>query len=530
MDGEKLQGQKLGSVKAVINSYGHPIFEDDNHGKKKFQTNYAEAENKLAAAKQTVKDLTQKIEASTSRTRSQIQDLDKLKMPKTRDDESISENSQFEKVMTELESVKQQLNKLKLDMAYITEQKRNADDETEKALTYSNSVEALTNEIDEINEEHVLVELARIEAVREYREIEDQQRENAEKYREKKQIMIQEIEDAKDLETKLAITLSDISMLESKLKQAEKTEDGLEKTESLRYDDVINRELEATKKELSSVKLEIFELMSSMDIVRNEFMHVMDKTTRFKEKEEKANISIQNLNSELHRAEAMLEETSAAADEAKSIRSNPSQTLEQIKSEIEAGKNERSLINEEIAYSKAEVQRIETEINSAEERLEAAMRDLEEIKSSEVIALENLKAIIENTMRNRNRASNSDQTITISKFEYEYLKGRADGAIEIADKKVEAARAWIQALKASEKEILIKINLSRRETREINTEESMKQKMIPENLQIENGLPSKGMNKSAKMTPARRAKFEHLHLSLSGGEKGDAKFRRREMK
>lgn len=534
-------------------------------------TEAAGAESELSTAKKMVKDLTLRIEESNSRTRAQIEDLEKLKMDKRREEEWNSGNSQFEKVMKEVESIKQELSKLKLDMGSILEEKRRAEKETDssmsKALSDSSSVEALTKEIEEINEEHVLVEVARIEAIKEHREIEAQRKEKAEKYsiameetRKKKQSMIQEIEDAKELETKLAITISDINGLESKLKQAKETEKGLERKESLRYQiesnfhkddesgstslfDSVTRELEATKKELTSVEVERFEFMASMDIVRNELRHVMEEAATLKKKEEKADMAIQSLNSKLLRAKAKLEASSAAADKAKSTVSNLSLTLEQIKSEVETAEKERSLIIEETALTNAEVQNTETEIELADERLHAALQELKAVKSSEAIALENLKSIIQKTMRNRASSSQSSTTITISKFEYDYLKGHAAGAIEIADKKVAAAQGWIEALKASEKEILIKTDLSRRESRELRVEkerdvpktegsmparriaeddfENWRQEKEPENLQPdENAFPKR----SAKATLARRTKVRKSASPLVHGAHRSASF------
>ncbi|KAK6151006.1 hypothetical protein DH2020_015938 [Rehmannia glutinosa] len=571
MDEEKLPDRKKpGSVKAAVSSYRELILED-NPTIKKFQTNYpekpynktrelhqakrdsdqlkesrklaesvtAEAKSELLAAKKTVKDLTLKIEESNSRGKAQMGNLEKL----TKKGEWDSENSQCEQVMRELETIKRELSKLKLDMACVLEEKKRAEKETGSALlkteSYINSVDALNKEIEEINEEHVLVELARIEAIKEYEEIEAQRREKAEIYsaaleetRKKKQEMIQETEDAKELETKLAITVSDINMLDSELKQVKEMDKGLEKNEesgSSSMLDSVMKELEASKKELALVKDESFQFMASMDVVRNELRHVADQTARLKKKEEKTEMNIQNLNSKLLRAKSKLEVTSAAEEKAKSIVSNLTVTLEQLKSENETTAKERSLISEETAVIKAEVQRTETEIDLAEEKLQAVLQDLKAVKSSEALALENLKSLIEKTMRNRASASRPSSTITISKFEYEYLTGHAAGAKEIADKKVGAARAWIEALKASEKEIQIKSELLRRESRELRVEEERevqqtegtmygnktddddfekwRQSMEPENLKPRIGFPSKAMNRSVKkMTPTRRGK------------------------
>ena len=53
----------------------------------------------------------------------------------------------------------------------------------------------------------------------------------------------------------------------------------------------------------------------------------------------------------------------------------------------------------------------------------------------------------------------------------EYLTGHAVRAEGTADKKVATAHVWIEALKASEKEILMKTELAQREIREVRVEE-----------------------------------------------------------
>lgn len=484
-------------------------------------------------------------------------DFEKLNIDRQMEEDCDSGNSQCAKVLRELESVKRELSKLKLDMASVLEEKRRAEKERHSSLSktqsYLSSAEALNKELEEINDEHVLVELARIEAIKEYEEIEAQRRENAgiysaavEEARKKKQNIIQEIEEAKELETKLAITTSDVNMLASELKQVKEMDKGLERYELLKYGTESNpgeeeesgsesllesvmKELEATKKELALIKEESFQFMASMDVVRNELRHVSDQTARLKKKEAKTEMNIQNLNSKLMRSKSKLEATSGAEDKARSIVSNLTLTLEQLESEAEAAKKERSLISEETALIKADVQRTETEIDLAEERLQAALQDLKAVKSSEAIALENLKTLIEKTIRNRASASRPSSTIIISKFEYDYLTGHAAGAKEIADKKIAAAQAWVEALKASEKEIQIKYEILRRETRELKVEEEReaqqtegsinaentvendfekwKQKMEPEKLKPGTALTNKAMSRSLKkMTPVRRGK------------------------
>ncbi|CAA2938386.1 Hypothetical predicted protein [Olea europaea subsp. europaea] len=515
----------------------HQVRRDTSHfneSRKLAESVTAQAETELFSAKKTGKSLTSAIEESNLQAKTQMGELEKLKMSEKSDGKW-----NYEKVLRELKSVKQELSKLKLDMASILDEKRRAEKEAESSMskrtTYSSSVESLTKEIDEIKEEHMLVELARIEAIKEYEEIEAQKKETAERYsnaleetRKKMNEMIQEIEDSEELEAKLAIAVSDIKMLEH-VKDIKEMDKRLQRASESRLAlESIEDEFEATKKELALVKEESFQFMSSMDIVRGELKHVAEETARLRRKEEKAERTIQNLNSKLLRAKAKLEAVSTAEDKAKSIASNLVHTLDQLKSETESAKRERSLISEGTAIIKAEIQKTETEIDLVEERLQIALQELKTARLSEATALKNLESLIEKTMKNRASTSRDKSTITISKFEYDYLKGHASGAEELADKKVAAAEAWIEALKASEKEILIKIELAQRETRELRVEEdrevneaerslhtkkifeeelqNRRQKYEPQNLQPDIRLPRKSMNRSGKMTPARRGK------------------------
>ncbi|KAK9272160.1 hypothetical protein L1049_002531 [Liquidambar formosana] len=589
--GEFDNRRRVGPVKAAINMYGEKVPEV-NSPLKKPQMDFAEkptsrtrelhlarreinrhkesrrvaesvkaqAISELHNAKKTVKDLTFMIEESGLKARAQTRDLEKLKKPGRREEEwalavGKGENYQYAEVLRELEFVKQELTKLKLDMASILEEKAQAEKETEasssKIQSYSNSAEALRKEIEEVNEEQVLVELARMEALKEFGAIEEQRKKEENQFssameqtRKKMNDIILEIDRTKELETKLAVTTADVGVLQNELMLAKEMDKRVQRNHSLRRLEgnfqqgdeslllSVTEELEAAKKELASIKEEGFQFMASMDVVREEIRHVVEETARLKKTEDKVDLTVQNLNSKLLRAKSKLESASAAEEKAKTIVSNLSLTLEQLKTEAEAAKREKELISEETATSKAEIQKFESEIDSTEERLQAAMQELEAIKASEDIALEKLRILTENTMRARASASQHTSSITISSFEYEYLSGRAVGAEEIADKKVAAAQAWIEALKASEKEILMKTEIAQREIREVKLEEEQEayraeKSLSAKNLvegELQNWKPKRGKSKEAEnhrlavpsprkamrnngnMTPARRAR------------------------
>lgn len=187
--------------------------------------------------------------------------------------------------------------------------------------------------------------------------------------------------------------------------------------------------------------------------------------------EEESELIIQNLSSKLFRAKSKLESVSEAEEKAKGVATNLVFTLEQLKAEEEEAKKEKEAITEETGKIKEEIRKTESEIDSSEEKLTAAMEELNEVKLSEALALENLKSLIENTAQARASTSKHSSSITISKFEYEYLMSHASVASDIADKKVAAAYAWVEALKASERETSMKLEMAHREMREAKVEE-----------------------------------------------------------
>lgn len=544
-----------------------------NESRRTAESMKARAESELLVAKKTVRDLASRIEESTLKTKANMESGEEKRASPNKN----VENSRYAEVMRELEFVKKEVSELKLDMASVLDEKNRAEKETEasnsKISSYLSSTEAIKKEIEEVNEEQVLVELARIEAIKEMGAIEAQRKEAADRFssemkktRNKMNEMIQEINSLKETELKLAATTFDVRMLQNELKSANEMDRRVQRNESFRQHEgsfqkgkeldsplmlqLVTQEMEAANKELASIREEGFQLMASMDVIREELKHVSQEVSWRKKKEEKTDITIQNLNSKLLRAKAKFEAVSAAEEKAKTIVSNLSLTLKQLKMEAEAAKKERNLICEETTNMKAEVVKTESEIDSAEERLQAALQELEAVKSSEATALEKLKTLSESAMRARASATQHSSKITISKFEYEYLTGRAAGAEEIALKKVEAAQAWIEALKASEKEIIMQTKMNQRKVRELRVEEeqetyktkkSLSSKRVveeelrnrresseknskPENVCWLEGaaLPRKSMRENGSLTPARRAKFRKSaspafrHMAKSG--------------
>ena len=522
------------------------------------------AESELSEAKRTVKELVLQIEKSNLKVKAQVRDMERLNKLSKRQDMALivgsDESHQYAEVIRELEGVKQELSKLKLEMASVLEAKTRAEKEIATSISKLSSnmshAEALRKKIDEANEEQVLVELAQIEALKEFGEIQAQREKEAREFssamqetKNKRKNVKEEISSSTDLESKLAVTLYDVNLIQHELKLAKDKDAKVQRNDSMKHlggsfregkqlEDSsllksITEELQAAKKELASTREEGFQFMASMDILRNELKHVTEETVQLKKVKEKADITAQNLNSKLLRAKSKLETATAVEEKARSTLSSLSVTLEQLKTEAEVARKEKKLICEETAKIKAEIRNTDSQIDLTEEKLQYAIQELDAVKKSESSALQNLKNVIENTMRSRASASQHSSSITISKFEYEYLTGHAAMAEEIADKKVAAAQAWIEALKASEKEILMKIELAHGDIRETRVEEekeiyrtesSLSAKRMVEgelpkwrqvskkNTEAENQqqpLPRKSMKANGNLTPSRRSKLRN---------------------
>ncbi|RZC24064.1 putative lipid phosphate phosphatase 3, chloroplastic [Glycine soja] len=577
MDGAELGSKRVGSVKAAVNFYDdkpssrtrelHRARRDIGRYKESKWTAEsvtAQAEPELSNAKKTAEHLSSMIEESSYKAKTQMIDVESLeKRGKSQHGAIVvakrNENYEYAQVMRELEYLKKELFKLKLDVASVMDQKSRAEKEIEasnsKMLSCLTTAEELRREIEEANEEQVLAELARIEASKELADIEAQREKEANQFsfnleiaRRKLKEAIEEIDESKELEMKLAVTISDVDFLQNELKSVKdmnkrvqgdgsvKQLEGIfRKGEESEYSIVlqtITEELEAARKELALVREEGFQFMASMDVIRNELKHVTAETDRLKKKEGKVDSTVQNLNSKILRAKSKLEAVSAAEEKVRSIVMSLSHTLEKLKTETADAKKENEDVSQEVAASKEEIQKVEFEIDMTEERLQGIMQELEVAKASEALALEKLKTLTETTMRERALTTQHSSMITISKFEYEYLTNHAASAQEIADKKVAAAEAWIEALKASEKEILMETKIAQRELKETKLEQEQevytKEKMLSRRVvssseefdnwprkrekssskNFQRAMSRKSIKLNGTITPARGAKFQ----------------------
>lgn len=432
-------------------------------------------EIELFDAKKAVRELSLKIEETKLRSTGLQR---KPKWRQEEEQEPTNEDVRYTEVMNELERMKQELSKLKIDMARVLKEKRKAERSSKasssKTTSLLASMELMKKELQELDDEQAVIDFARIEDVKvcEFGEFESNE---------------------------LQLTVSEVGFVNNDEKSPM---------------NVITEELDGAKRELESVKGERFKFMTSMDVIRDELKRVRDETERLKKAEQKRELTVQTLNSKILRAKAKLETVKSAELKTNTVAANLAVTLEQLRLEAETVKKEKEIVDEEIENMNVEARKTEHEMDVVEERLEAAMEELKVMKSSEAKALGNLRNLINKTVEARDMGSVNSSMITITRFEYEYLTGKAGRAAELADKKIAAAQAWVEALKASERELVMKTEMAQQEIEGLSIDqigtEANEDGLRPALRGKVVATPRRSMGKVVKKVSVKRARFQKL--------------------
>uniref|UniRef100_A0A0E0L5D4 Uncharacterized protein n=2 Tax=Oryza punctata TaxID=4537 RepID=A0A0E0L5D4_ORYPU len=216
-------------------------------------------------------------------------------------------------------------------------------------------------------------------------------------------------------------------------------------------------ELSSARIELESIKADGHRFTASIERTRRETARVTDEIRRLTEQERKASALAQQLNAKLLKAKSRLEAVTAADERADETISKLTAILRQLDDDTEAAEKEKTLMETENERALSDAENIDAEIAAAEQRIRESVRELEAARASEAAATARLKAIVESaTLATAAGTSSSSGNVTIPRFEYEYLTGRAEVVRAVAEKKAAAAEAWAEARRASEKEIAMR--------------------------------------------------------------------------
>lgn len=439
----------------------------------------------LSKAIELVKELTLLIEKSN-----RSKELHKKGMEASKIDIEVENNGEYVEVMRDLEAAKEEVSRLKLNVDSVLGEKVAVEKEIVKIWFKMEEklrlLESLKKEIEVANEEHFLVELGKMDASTECEEIERLREGEGEEVLDflveknnKIKKMLEEADRSKGIEAELFETTSDVEMLQTQLNLVKKMERRVQRRDksmsrsnrsfergkcTLTVLKEVTEETEAKKEALASLNAELFTLMMVMDELRKQIIQSKEETIQLNKIRRKNDVKIQKLNAKLIMAKSKLEIALSAKERVTSLADSLAGSLEKLKKNKEAAEQEERLLIAQKTVTKMETEKTKLEIDEKERELNSNLDELEKAKQVEAFVLEKLESLIEDKMERRETESKNCSTITISRFEYEYLSRHASLAEETAEKKVAAAEAWVEALRASTKAVLMKTGTSMRES------------------------------------------------------------------
>eukprot|EP00262_Sarcandra_glabra_P014450 TRINITY_DN4236_c1_g1_i2.p1 TRINITY_DN4236_c1_g1~~TRINITY_DN4236_c1_g1_i2.p1 ORF type:complete len:653 (+),score=201.27 TRINITY_DN4236_c1_g1_i2:379-2337(+) len=470
---------------------------------KNAETTKVQALAELEKANATVKDLTQKLKAINEAKESAIEATESSKTQAEQLEEANSSvpvgngvawkheldstREQYTLAITELDAAKQELRKIRQDFEASMDAKVNAFQQAAEAeqATKANRERAdeLLKEIAAAQDSIVLVKLASVQAQQEQTKIISEKEAQRESYKlaleeaEKKLVSLKEEFDpelAGNLESKLAETATEIEILQKQMENARVSEMDTVKT--------VTAELDDAKGALQKVAEEESSLRGMGESLKQELESIKKEHSELKEKEAEAESVAGNLHVKLRKAKLELETALAGESKVRGASDELILTLQSLSSETENAKSEAETMKNTAEELKEEARATRIALDEAEKNLQVALKEAEEAKVAEAEALEQIKILSEKTNASRVSTPESGAEITISTEEYESLSRKAEESETLAEMKVAAAVAQVEAVRASENEAAKKLEAIRKEIEEMETatEEALKRAEMAE--------------------------------------------------
>ncbi|KAI5674704.1 hypothetical protein M9H77_15068 [Catharanthus roseus] len=398
-----------------------------------------------------------------------------------------SEREEYVAVIAGLDAAKQELRKYRLDSDASMEAKataiKQAADAELAAKANMEKADELSKEISSIRESIEQVKLASILT----------QEEEAKLYAEKdvlKQSYKARLEDSakklnalkkeidpeltRNLEKNLAETMSQVELLRKEMENA--------KTSDLDSVKTVTIELDGAKESLAKVAEEESLLRSLVEALKLELENVKKEHSELKSKEAETESIAGNLHVKLRKIKSELESAVSEESKTRGMSEELFSTLQQLSSESETARCEAEEMKRQAEELKKEAETTRMVLEAAEEKLKVALKEAEEAKEAETRALEHIKILSERTSAARASTSESGARITISRDEFESLSRKVEESDKLAEMKVAAAIAQVQAVKASENEALKKLEATQKEIDDMKaaTQEALKKAEMAE--------------------------------------------------
>ncbi|KAF9608960.1 hypothetical protein IFM89_012137 [Coptis chinensis] len=463
----------------------------------------AEALTELEKAKRTVEDLSNKLRAlneskesamkETEAAKNQAEQLKEANLGGSSESggswkqELDTTKEEYTAAASELDAAKQELRKMRQDFEASMEAKDTA---FRKAAEAEHLANANKERIGEIKKEIVAadvsimdVKLASVQAQQEHTKILSEKEAQRQSYRasleeaEKRLELLKREFNPKlkrDLEAKLAETTSEAEVLQKEMKDSMTSD--LDSVKSVTLD------LDDAKGALHKLAEEESSLRSLVESLKVELESVKKEHLELKEKEAETESVAGNLHVKLRKSKAELEATVAEESKSRNASGELITTLQQLSLESENARQEAEDLKKNAEELKKEAEATRMSLEVAEEKLQGTMKEAEEAKAAEMQAVDRIKILTERTSAARASTSASGAKITVSTEEFESLNRKGEEYDILADLRVAAAVAQVEAVKASENEARKKLETSYKEIEEIKsaTEDALKRAEMAE--------------------------------------------------
>lgn len=463
----------------------------------------AQAFVELEKAKRTVEDLSHKLKVVIESKESAIKATEAAKNQAKQIEESNcsnpsgsdgarnqdleTEREKYMSVFSELAAAKQELRKIRQDCDATLEAKATAFNLAAAAENSANAnmerVSELSKEISAVQESIGQVKLATMQAQQEQAKVfaeKDLQRQSYKATLEesaKKLLALRNQFDpelTQNLETQLTETMNEIAALQKQLENAKASD-----LDSVR---IVTSELDDAKGSLQKVAEEESSLRNLVESLKVELENVKKEHSELKEKEAETESIAGNLHVELRKSKSELEACLVEEAKIRGASEEMISSLHQLSLETENARQEAEEMKNKAMELKKEAGATKIALEEAEKKLRAALEEAEEAKGAETRALDQIKTLSERASAARASTSEFGANITLSKEEFESLSRKVEESDKLAEMKVAAAMAQVEAVKASENEALKKLEATQKEIEDMKaaTEEALKRAEMAE--------------------------------------------------
>ncbi|KAM0943074.1 putative WEB family protein [Dioscorea sansibarensis] len=457
---------------------------------RKSETTRGQALTELDLAKRTVEDLDQKlntIKKSKELTKTQTKQLKEVGSVNHngKDDawkhEMDNMTKQYAVAIAELDVAKQELSRIKKDFDASLEAKVAAiQQEVEaKGLSDVNEEKAsqFSHEIAATQESLKQAKLALLRTQQEESKVLSEKNGSRQSYRHKLEETEKKLSALKkefdpqvylNLQTKLNEENAEIGATQRQIKHAKDSE--LESATN------VTKELDEAKGVLKRVAEEESSLRSLVDSLKLELEALKKEHAQVKEKDAETESIAAQLHAKLHYSKFELEAAMVVQSKASSAHEDLMATFKQLSTESENARMEAEELTSNVSELRNEADASQALLNEMEKKLEVALKDAEAAKEAEVKAANQIKILSDKANDARSSTAESCSSISISREEYNSLSQKVEACEKVAEMKVAAAMAQVEAIRASENSAIKKLEAARKKMEEIEmaTDEALR--------------------------------------------------------